>query len=653
MSLVSLSEHLPFIRCSVRKDSLILTTILLLSLVQGLLYLVLVPPGQHYDEPGNFEYVWLVAHRDTWPQPGDYDQNMRRELLTELIRTDFFRGMPVPSLDPNQGPLWIGLSQVGDPPLYYLLASIPLRIFPQASVVTQLYLARGVSLFLYLITIFAAAMAVRELFSSDNPLRWMVPLTLALIPGFTDLMTSINNDVGAVAAFTIWLWLAIRFLLHRAKLPEVLLLFIATFACFLMKKTVWIAVPLLLPLFILALIKRPWRWVVLAGTFLVSMIALLVLFPSRDAAEWFRYTNQSLPTRVETTALPFTNNAVQIQVNPGPQREALYQPLGSEINQIKGKVITIAAWMWSTKETTIQAPGLSYIAPNQQEVILTHPVNIGPTPQFIASHYDLPDLNTRYNLLLDPSDPPDGSQPVVYYSGIILANGMLPTNQPPIFTTRDGNQGIWGGTAFRNLARNTFVANKWPSPRTDFVNIIAPRLNLGSIELTQVIDTLLDFRYTSWYFRMTAVQIFETFWAKFGWAQIRLTSKWAYYVLLVFTLAGVLGGLIAAIRHRRMLNFVLLTFGGLVLASVAAFAVLYNLTYASVIFHAFIPVARYIFPAILLIAIILNIGWLELTSLALPGRQNSRLYAYSVYTISFLVLDLYSLYSLVYYVRGS
>ncbi|HEY80691.1 MAG TPA: hypothetical protein G4O05_06380, partial [Caldilineae bacterium] len=50
--------------------------ILLLALLNGLLYLFLVPPWQHYDEPGHFEYAWLIADRGRLPQAGDYDPAM-------------------------------------------------------------------------------------------------------------------------------------------------------------------------------------------------------------------------------------------------------------------------------------------------------------------------------------------------------------------------------------------------------------------------------------------------------------------------------------------------------------------------------------------------------------------------------------------------
>ena len=34
-----------------------------LSFIRGLLYVSLVPPWGHYDEPTHFEYVWLIANR--------------------------------------------------------------------------------------------------------------------------------------------------------------------------------------------------------------------------------------------------------------------------------------------------------------------------------------------------------------------------------------------------------------------------------------------------------------------------------------------------------------------------------------------------------------------------------------------------------------
>ena len=110
----------------------VLAIALAFALVHGLIYVALVPPWQHYDEPNHFEYVWLVARRGELPKPGDYDQTMRRALAVSMIEHGFFKDLDFsPNLTTESEPIWIGgYSQLTNPPLYYLLASLPLRLFP-------------------------------------------------------------------------------------------------------------------------------------------------------------------------------------------------------------------------------------------------------------------------------------------------------------------------------------------------------------------------------------------------------------------------------------------------------------------------------------------------------------------------------------------
>src|SRR5215211_1274006 len=63
-----------------------LTLVLLIALCQGLLYLCLQPPWQHYDEPTHFEYAWLIAHQPGLPQPETVDQALRRDLAASMIQ---------------------------------------------------------------------------------------------------------------------------------------------------------------------------------------------------------------------------------------------------------------------------------------------------------------------------------------------------------------------------------------------------------------------------------------------------------------------------------------------------------------------------------------------------------------------------------------
>ena len=46
----------------------LLLALLVLALLRGLVYLALLPPWQHYDEPTHFEYVQLIAERKKLPQ---------------------------------------------------------------------------------------------------------------------------------------------------------------------------------------------------------------------------------------------------------------------------------------------------------------------------------------------------------------------------------------------------------------------------------------------------------------------------------------------------------------------------------------------------------------------------------------------------------
>jgi hypothetical protein len=162
-----------------------------LGLVLGLVYVFLVPPWQHYDEPTQFEYAWLIANRQGIPQPGEYDQRMRREVAASMLEHDFFRGMDFrPNLLSQTEQIWIGISQLGDQPLYYWLVALPLRVLRYADIDTQLYTARLASLALLLVTLVAAWGTLHELVPADKGwLAWLIPITIVLVPSFLDLMT--------------------------------------------------------------------------------------------------------------------------------------------------------------------------------------------------------------------------------------------------------------------------------------------------------------------------------------------------------------------------------------------------------------------------------------------------------------------------------
>ena len=233
-----------------------LLLILLFGLVHGIIYVFTIPPWWHYDEAGHFEYSWLIANRPGWPHVNTYDEAMRRQVAESMLKSGFYSVQNYTPDLAGSAPVWIGgNSQVGDPPAYYLLTSLPLRLLSHADINVQLYSMRLVSLVLLLLTLFLTWKIIGELFGQNHPLQWIVPVFMALLPGFLDTMTAASNDVGAVAAFTLFLWVSLRLMKQRLSLLRLVWVVLATALCYLTQKTVWIAV-VILPLVALFAIFR-------------------------------------------------------------------------------------------------------------------------------------------------------------------------------------------------------------------------------------------------------------------------------------------------------------------------------------------------------------------------------------------------------------
>src|SRR5215212_123763 len=283
-----------------------LTLVLLIALCQGLLYLCLQPPWQHYDEPTHFEYAWLIAHQPGLPQLGTVDQALRRDIAASMFQYDFWRNMPQPALL-TDGTIEIGITELGHPPAYYMLVSLPLRLVAHLDITSQLYVARGVSILLFVLVIAFAAGLMRELTPRGHVLRWAVPLTIALLPPFVDLMTAVNNDVGAVVMFSLFLWGAVRSIRLGLNWRRLAWIFGTALLAAATKNTAAIAIPLALLASLIAFwIQRGWRWRWLAAVALGSCAALLLLvFGWGDAAYWYHGAGEAAhtsSTRADTTA---------------------------------------------------------------------------------------------------------------------------------------------------------------------------------------------------------------------------------------------------------------------------------------------------------------------------------------------------------------
>jgi hypothetical protein len=631
-----------------QKEHKILIAILLLALVNGLIYVIILPPWQHYDEPNHFEYLWLWAERGAKPQQGDYDSEMRRDVARSMIEHDFFpAGAALPDLTSEKP--WIGsYSQFSEPPLYYLLGSIPLRILPSDNVDFQLYAARLVSLILFISTILAGYGLVTEITPPHHPLRFLVPLTMALLPGFVDLMTAVNNDVGAVAVFSFFLWGCIRLVRRGPSWQTLLWVVITSALCLITKRSVYIALPILGVALLFAILRGKYRILVWGLMILAAFVGFVAVFSWGDAALWYRDTAQNYPTRSLESSTPVGKAAFRLTIDSEDPNLKLVQIIPPEsASQLSGKTVTLGAWLWASQPLEVNSAQLRVYDGSQS---FGGRVRITENPQFFAVSFKPQGNTQRAWVVLDPGVKHEDTNPIeIYFDGIILAEGTYPTDQAPLFD-KNGSSGTWGNLPFENLLRNPSAESSWLylRPWADKLLSILFSDFPGQERFSLVVYTLLDLSSVGWFYQNAVERLMRTFWAKFAWGHVSLIGAKPYRVLFLISLFSLMGIGIAFWQRRKRLTelpwdiFFLL---GITFVPVWGLALVRGSGYIFSGWGAFV-VARYIYPVIIPSVLILASGWLVWLNLLEKWLHLSGYYKYIIYIGGFLVLDVLSLISI-------
>ncbi|HEX7973597.1 MAG TPA: DUF2142 domain-containing protein, partial [Anaerolineales bacterium] len=478
----------------------ILSLALLLGGLLGLLYVFFIPPWQHYDEPNHFEYAWLLAHSTGLGRPSESDPGLVKNVLASMAAHGFYQdagSQPDPSA-PDLPASVPGYSQLEEPPLYYTLASLPMRLFPPSEIEAQLYAGRLVSWLLFLVTIVAAWGAVQELVPPGSDLRWMTPLGVALLPGFVDGMTSLNNDVGAAAIFSLFLWASLRLVRRGFSWVNFAWAVILAALCYFTKSTAFIALPVLFVVLLFALLRGPrrkWAWGLLVFGLLAGLAASLTW---DDAAIWYRATSQSSPTR--STGLPAGPGSYVFRLDASAPVTPdwlvpLFQPVPLEAGfALRGQPVTLGAWIWASQPVQVSTPVL-----NQGGYSFSQVVSVGVAPAFFAMHADLVNDPLRVWVSLDPKAWPAEGEVQVYYSGLVLATGKRPLLEAPSFSAPDGRQGYWGGQPFTNFLRNP-LAEKAGLRLRPWADALGARLLPDHTRPSLILTSMLDWPGAGWFY---------------------------------------------------------------------------------------------------------------------------------------------------------
>lgn len=468
--LMALTQTLQYLLAS---DNARLSIVLLAASLQGMLYLFMTPHWDHPDEAAHFEYAWLLAFHPTWPVLG--------------------------TVNPEIAAVGGGGRALSHPPTYHLLVSLPLRLARDLDPVSQMYLARGVSFLFFLATIAIIGGMARALTGSGHPLRWLTPLVAALIPAFADTMISINNDVGAIAAFSLFLWGGATAIAAGLTARRAAWIIGAALLAGAMKNTALIAAPLAPVICLIALgVRRGWSRraigvsaAVAIGAALVGGAALALAWG--DPAGWYRYDAlQNAPARINSAQAVDGNYALHLIANPTrrEQHSGLATPIAADaLPSIAGNQLTIGAWVWASRPAQIDGVGVLYTrgAEITGGEVTTPQIDVGTEPRFYAWTFAAP--ATLSSLQLYIPSPPVGEPPVeIYVDGIIAAAGAFPAIAPQPVASNLARV-IWNGQEVINLARNPSAEDAWPYVRPAAERALLPIVRQSS---ARIVSSLFD-----------------------------------------------------------------------------------------------------------------------------------------------------------------
>jgi hypothetical protein len=580
--------------------------ILILGLAQGLLYTFIVPPWWHNDEPGHFEYAWLIANRPELLKKGGFDESMRRQLAASMLENhyyDFYRTQPDLTKDKT---VYIGAPQTDDPPLYYWLVSLPLRLLKNFDFGIQNRAGRLVSVLIFLATLVAAWKAIGVLTGEGHLLQWMTVLFMALLPGFADTMTAVSNDVAATLAFSAFIWVGVSIIRNGFNRRNILSLIGILIVCYYAKNTALPAFPLALIVILFGLLINKPRWILFGILGLGAGAAILFSVQWGDSSLWYRASEQIQLTRAKTDKRILGDYVIQIQ------NGSVEQFITTEsLRKLRNKTVTVGAWMWSSKPVEVHAPSVRYFDSENFQMKYTEalPVFLTAEPKFVSRTIFIANEASRAWIVLDPGLP-EGNGTVVYYDGIILVPNEINTGAP-VFLDSTAAIIKWDGKQFENLARNPSAEKGWLIVNPQIVKMLRKlSVLMGSANI--FLATLQDPDGIGSYYILAVQRLFVTFWGNPARAKVSLLGGSAVYgFLAIITGIGLAGLLSACWRKRRELPWEQITFWGIAFAFIWIMALMRG----GIELSAGVPLlpwARYAFPAIIPTALLLCVGWHEL-----------------------------------------
>ncbi len=543
---------------------------------------------------------------------------MRRELALSLVRYGYYDVLNYrPDFSSNEPVSLGGGSGQTSFPLYYVIASFPLRLLGNADFAAQNRAVRLMSLAMFLLTVLVTWKTLGELLPERHPLQWMVTLFVALLPGLADTMTSINDDVGAVLVFSLFVWASLRIMRRGFSLSRLVALGFTLLLCYWTKSTTWSAfglAPVVLLFSLLRGRKRQLAWAMLAAGF---MIAAVLSLRWGDARFWYRGAAQSESTRLRQTDAPLGQYVFHLHYQQG-QTPWIGQFISVEqIRPLRDKSVTLGAWMWASEPVAVRLPILRMaIYKGDVAHSPSQTITLTTTPTFYALTFEVPFEAESGWLELIPSpslaeNEGETASLHIYYDGLVLAEGVRTGS--PHFNDPSAQGGTWGGQPFQNRLRGASAELAWfwlnPVLERALNKALSGAFPIGSPDI--FLASLQDWPGNKVYYKSVASTLLQTFWAQLARHKVSLPGAPASYEILQWlTALGTVGAIFLLWRKARSVPWAEMAVLGLSLAGVWGSTVArggMELLSRS----PTIPWARYAFPAIIPTALLLCAGWWE------------------------------------------
>lgn len=595
--------------------------LLIIGVVQALLYLFLIPPWWHYDEPFHFECIKTTADASFLhpPKRSRTSKEWRARVESSLVEYKYYHWSD------SKPPSVLKGGTSCDAPFYYSLSSLPLRlpVLQRMSFAVQDRIVRFMSVLVFLLTLWIAWGVTGEVFHVGHPLRWMSVLFMALLPGFADAMTAINDDVGAILAFSIFFWIAIALVRRGFSLRRLILLVLSVIFCFYLNKpTSWVSVLIAPVVLLLSAFQRRLRWLPWTILFVSMVLIVGATISADDAALWYRLSEQSSGSRSLRLEAPFGAHVFRVSTDRSNKEHGIIAqmipPKDMRLLSRAGRA-TVGVWMWSDKPVKAKLPMVRMVFYyNYAPWVSTPYVQLSTKPQFYSFVFGVPSVSKYGWLELYPRPKiKKGDQVVVFYDGLTLVPGKFESGMP-VFEDPDLKRGQWNGKLFGNLVRNASAERAWLRLKTNFVSG-KPQSYLSAVNTT--LTSIADWPNTARYYRAIVRSFFQTFWSKVGiWLP---KPSLSFRVLLVVTMSAFGGVIVVLIRNRRRFSWRIVFVLGISAAFTWGFAFVRGVGHLvkPVTFFNVMTWSRYAFPGIIPTALIFSTGCWEVMRLVRIPRQ--------------------------------